>query len=241
MNCYEYAQSVLISKPLKKSTSQEYLSVCRSLKMDQIEYPPNASQLTNLLEGVFNINTRRKCAIAIKSIYGIKVKVPSPVPLELDLPDFEDLNEVIKGTRYEMYGLLMLHAGFRIGETLVKQPMKGNAILINRQKTIDGDLTTSKSEGLVVIPDWLQDLYRDWEPTHHYNTVYLGLKRLFIRNGFPQMTPLKLRHSYATYYSMKIPPEALRKQMRHKRIATAMQYYVHIKEQDLVNVMYQEV
>jgi hypothetical protein len=34
MNCYEYAQSVLISKPINKSTSQEYLSVCRSLKMD---------------------------------------------------------------------------------------------------------------------------------------------------------------------------------------------------------------
>ena len=85
MNCYEYAQSVLIYKPLKKSTSQEYLSVCRSLKMDQIEYPPNASQLTNLLKGVFNINIRRKCAIAIESIYGIKVKVPSPVPLQLGI------------------------------------------------------------------------------------------------------------------------------------------------------------
>ena len=240
MNCYEYAQSVLISKPLKKSTSQEYLSVCRSLKMDQIEYPPNASQLTNLLEGIFNLHTRKTSAIDIKSIYGIKVKVPSPVPLELDLPDFEDLNEVIKGTRYEMYALLMLHAGFRIGETLVKQPIKGNAILINRQKTIDGELTTSKSEGLVVVPGWLLELYKDWEPTHHYNTVYLGLKRLFVRNGFQFMTPHKLRHSYATYYSMKIPPEALRKQMRHKRIATAMQYYVHIKEQDLVNVMFQE-
>ena len=85
MNCYEYAQSVLIYKPIKKSTSQEYLSVCRSLKMDQIEYPPNASQLTNLLKGVFNINIRRKCAIAIESIYGIKVKVPSPVPLQLGI------------------------------------------------------------------------------------------------------------------------------------------------------------
>jgi integrase/recombinase XerD len=208
--------------------------------MDQIEYPPNASQLTNLLEGVFNVNTRRKCAIAIKSIYGIKVKVPSAVPLELDLPNFEDLNEVIKGTRYEMYALLMLHAGFRIGETLVKQPIKGNAILINRQKTIDGELTTSKSEGLVIVPEWLLERYEDWEPTLHYNTVYLGLKRLFVRNGFSLMTPHKLRHAYATYYSMKIPPEALRKQMRHKRIATAMQYYVHIKQEDLIGVMYKK-
>ena len=32
--------------------------------------------------------------------------------------------------------------------------------------------------------------------------------------------------------------EALRKQMRHKRIATAMQYYVHIKEDDLMKAMY---
>lgn len=238
MNCYEYAQSVLISKPIKKSTSQEYLSVCRSLKMDQIEYPPNASQLTNLLESVFNVNTRRKCAIAIKSIYGIKVKVPSPVPLELDLPDFEELNEIIKGTRYEMYALLMLHAGFRIGETLIKQPIKGNAIVINRQKTIDNELTTAKSEGPVIVPDWLLERYKEWTPTHHYNTVYLGLKRLFKRNGMDFMTPHKLRHSYATYYSMKMPPEALRRQMRHKRIATAMQYYVHIREEDLINVMY---
>lgn len=238
MNCYEYAQSVLPNKAIKKSTSYEYLSVCRSLKLNEIEYPPTKQQLTDLLSGVFNVNTRRKCAIAIKSIFDIKVKTPSPAPLELDLPPFEMLDEIVRHSRYEMYGLLMLHAGFRLGETLVKQPIKGNAIHINRQKTIDNELTTAKSEGLVIVPDWLLERYKEWEPTHHYNTIYLGLKRLFKRNEIGFMTPHKLRHAYATYYSMKMPPEALRRQMRHKRITTAMQYYVHIREEDLINVMF---
>jgi hypothetical protein len=35
-----------------------------------------------------------------------------------------------------------------------------------------------------------------------------------------------------------MPPEALRRQMRHKRITTAMQYYVHVRGEDLINVMY---
>ena len=238
MNCYEYAQSVLPNKAIKKSTSYEYLSVCRSLKLSEIEYPPTKQQLTDLLSTVFNVNTRRKCAIALKSLFDIKVKVPSPTPLELDLPDFDKLDEIIRHSRYEMYGLLMLHAGFRLGETLVKQPIKGNAIWINRQKTIDNELTTAKSEGLVIVPEWLLERYKDWEPHHHYNTIYLGLKRLFRRNEMGFMTPHKLRHAYASYYAHKMPPEALRRQMRHKRVTTAMQYYVHIKEEDLMKAMW---
>ena len=65
--------------------------------------------------------------------------------------------------------------------------------------------------------------------------TYLGHSKNGI--GFPELTPHKLRHMYATFYATKLPPSALQKQLRHSSIETTMSYYVHIKEELISNVL----
>jgi integrase len=54
---------------------------------------------------------------------------------------------------------------------------------------------------------------------------------------FPNLSPHKLRHMYATYYATKVPPSTLMKQLRHSSVTTTMAYYVHIDENHLMNVL----
>jgi len=237
-HCLDYAQSVLSEKPIKDVTYRNYLSVCKSLKLDHIPYPPSAQQLTSLLSTVTNPNSKRAKAIVLKSIFGIKIKVKASQSLHIDLPPFEELHELVSNCRWNMYGLLMLHAGFRLGETLVKQPIKGNYVNVTIQKDAFNCITNSKSQGLVLIPPFLLEQYVSWTPTHHYHSIQLGFQRLFKKAGMEQMTPHKLRHAYATYYADKMSPEALRRQLRHSDIATTMKYYVQVNEKDLLRVMY---
>jgi integrase len=55
--------------------------------------------------------------------------------------------------------------------------------------------------------------------------------------GFPNLTPHKLRHMYATYYATRFPPSVLQKQLRHSSIETTMSYYVHIKDDLILDVL----
>ena len=65
--------------------------------------------------------------------------------------------------------------------------------------------------------------------------TYLGHGKNGI--GFPNLTPHKLRHMYATYYATKLPPSVLQKQLRHSNIETTMSYYVHVKDDLILNVL----
>jgi len=241
MNAMEFALTEINNKSIKTSTKREYLSICKNLGLEKLEMPLNLQEITQILAGIYNDNSRRKCAIALRSIYGLKIRISSASPAELDLPPFEQLHEIIQNSRnYAMYGNLMLHCGMRIGETVVKQPVKGNVIVVNRQKNGYNEITSSKSSGPVVAPGWLLERYADWEPAHHYNTVYLGITRLFRKYGLPQITCHKLRHAYASHYSQLLSPEALRKQMRHRNVQTTMSYYVHVSEEMIQSALFGE-
>ena len=234
MNAMEFALTEINKKTIKTSTKREYLSICKNLGLENLEMPLNPQEITQILAGIYNDNSRRKCAIALRSIYGLKIRITSASPAELNLPGFEVLHEIIQSSRhYAMYGNLMLHCGMRIGETVVKQPIKGSLIIVNRQRNGYNEVTSSKSSGPVVAPPWLLERYQDWEPKHHYNTVYLGITRLFRKHGHANMTCHKLRHAYASHYSQVLSPEALRKQMRHRNVQTTMSYYVHVSENDI--------
>lgn len=54
---------------------------------------------------------------------------------------------------------------------------------------------------------------------------------------FPNLSPHKLRHMYATYYATKLPPIVLQKQLRHSKLETTMAYYVHIDENHVLDVL----
>jgi integrase len=138
---------------------------------------------------------------------------------------------------------LMLHAGLRIGETQYKHQIVKNSINVEFQRIYyDNSVQTAKTQGLVVLPNWLLEEYRDWKVNvnshrtlREWMGTYLGHSKNGI--GFPSLTPHKLRHMYATYYATKLPPSVLQKQLRHSSIETTMSYYVHIKEEQILNVL----
>jgi integrase len=141
-----------------------------------------------------------------------------------------------------MYANLMLHGGLRISETMIKHKIIKNSINIEFQRVAhDNSIQKAKTTGLVILPNWLLDEYKDWDvdcSSHRclkdWFSIYFKSK---VGIGFPSLSPHKLRHMYATYLATKVPPSVLQKQMRHSKIETTMNYYVHVDEGHLLNVL----
>jgi hypothetical protein len=137
----------------------------------------------------------------------------------------------------------MLHAGLRIGETQYKHQILKNSINIEFQRIFyDNSVQTAKTQGLVVLLDWLLAEYKDWKvdvSTHRilrdWMWTYFGHEKNGI--GFPNLIPHKLHHMYSTYYATKFPPSVLQKQLRHSSIETTMSCYVNIKNYLILNVL----
>lgn len=138
-----------------------------------------------------------------------------------------------------MYFNLMLHAGLRVGETMVKHKMTKSGFDVQFQKIkCNNSIQPAKTTGAVVLPLWLYEEYVDWTPldlAHHSLRDYL--KREIRKSLFPYLTPHKFRHIYASHYAFKLPIAALKKQMRHSDIKTTMTYYTHVKESDILQVL----
>ena len=87
-----------------------------------------------------------------------------------DLPDFEEVSSIIQRpknkyqARCRMYANLMLHAGLRIGETQYKHQIVKNSINVEFQRIYhDNSVQTAKTQGLVVLPNWLLEEYKIWK------------------------------------------------------------------------------
>ena len=141
-----------------------------------------------------------------------------------------------------MYANLMLHAGLRIGETMYKHKVIKNSIHVEFQRIAhDNSIQKAKTVGQVLLPDWLMDEYRDWEVDCSSHRCLRDWFHIYFHSKegipFPNLSPHKLRHMYATYYATKVPPSTLMKQLRHSSVTTTMAYYVHVDENHLMNVL----
>ena len=240
MKCHEYAQQQIATKILKYNSVVSYQNIVKKVIPADMEMPLTEQQAHQLLSKIVNPNTRRGMTIAINSIFGFNLKRPKPVKWEGHIPDFDTLDALIQSSpRIRMYGNLMLHAGFRLSETLVKQRIKGMGIIVESQLQRNGEIDSAKSMGQVIPPTWLLDEYRDWQPKYiNANSLSLMFFRLFRKNGMEDMSAHKLRHAFATHYAKKMSVEALRKQMRHTSINTTMAFYVHVSDEDIASVMH---
>ncbi|WP_104524952.1 tyrosine-type recombinase/integrase [Blastococcus atacamensis] len=132
-----------------------------------------------------------------------------------------------------MWGLAMLIAGLRLGESCANQPIRGNVISVDRQRLPDGTISTPKTAGPVVIPDWFADEYRHHDFTRAANTVYVGIRRAGRKAGM-DLTPHVLRHAFATHLvNSSASPEVLRRQMRHHDVSVSLRFYVHTTQADV--------
>lgn len=88
-----------------------------------------------------------------------------------------------------------------------------------------------------MLPAWLCDEYKVFQPAHCANTVYVGIKRAGRRAGL-ELNPHQLRHAFATnLVRFGASPEVLRRQMRHHDVVVSLRYYVQTTQADIEAVM----
>jgi integrase len=248
-NCKEYAQYALENKQLASSTRKEWTMLINRLPLDQFPYPPKEIDLWNMVNTRYpNPRTKRSTIATLNILLGTTMKVGRESHPIFDLPDFEEVDAYIQTPknkyqkRVQMYANLMLHAGLRIGETMYKHKVIKNSIHVEFQRVAhDNSIQKSKTVGQVLLPDWLMDEYRDWEVDCSSHRCLKDWFYIYFHSKegipFPNLSPHKLRHMYATYYATKVPPSTLMKQLRHSSVTTTMAYYVHIDENHLMNVL----
>lgn len=106
-------------------------------------------------------------------------------------------------------------------------------MLVDRQLLPNGTLSSAKSSGPVVVPEWFAAEYAQWNPKVTRNTVYLGLQRIG-RNAEIEVTPHALRHKFATeLVNNGCSPEILRRQLRHHNVQTSLKFYVQTTTDDV--------
>ncbi|BAH55218.1 hypothetical protein ROP_69710 [Rhodococcus opacus B4] len=194
--------------------------------------------LHNRLQTVINPATRNKHAIALRSMLGVPLKVTSSPQRVYDLAALDVIHTTLNESRYRMYGFSMLYAGLRLGEASVKQRIKGNVLLVDRQRIPNGTITTAKSAGPVHVPAWFAQEYVDWEPSITRNNIYLGLQRTGKRASI-HLSPHSLRHKFASeLVKAGCPPNILKNQMRHHDVQVSLKYYVQHTSEDYSEVVH---
>jgi len=232
----DVAQQNLANKQVKASTVYHYLSTLRCLDLCEVPIEQaTVGFLHNRLQTVLNQSTRNKHAIALRSMLGVQLKVSKGQPRIYTLAPLTTIHQAIESSRYKMYGFSMLYAGLRLGESVVKQRISGNVLLVDRQMLPNGTLSSAKSSGPVVVPEWFAAEYAQWNPKVTRNTVYLGLQRVG-RNADIEVTPHALRHKFATeLVNNGCSPEILRRQLRHHSVQTSLTFYVQTTTDDVEN------
>jgi hypothetical protein len=230
----------LASRAIKESTHKEYLGTIRNLGLEATPFEEvTVAMLTGRLNRVLNPLTRRKHSINLRAALGVPVPCARPVQKVYQLPDLETLHQALAHSAYAMYGFSMLYAGLRIGESLVKQRQEGCVLYVDRQRTPDGHVTTSKTQGPVFLPEWFAEAYETFEPCRCSNTVYVGIRRAGTKAGLA-LNPHQLRHAFATnLVRAGASPDILRRQMRHHDVTVSLRYYVQTTDADIESVMAQ--
>ncbi|MEU3599900.1 tyrosine-type recombinase/integrase [Streptomyces sp. NPDC006798] len=239
----QFATITLSERLLRKSTADSYMQTIRHLGMD--ETPMEDVSLRFLHERlltVTNVNTKRKHTVALRSIFrdylpNIKeLKIGKSVPRVYDFPTEEVMRSVIEASPYRFYGLLMMFAGLRVGEAcaVTSKDIKGNVLKVHRQRDEDGTLVLAKTQGEVIVPDWLAVEIKK----HVAKVVTPGAVReslwRYAQKQETHVNPHLFRHWYATrLVKNKVNPEISRQQLRHSDLKTTLGYYAQVEKSDI--------
>lgn len=234
-NAQEFAQYVLMTKRLAPSTKDNWQRMIKYLNLDQYSMPISDDDIYEIAERYSNPRTKKGVILTLNAIFGTKAKSGKQIPLQLDLPTLPEVSEYFNNCDMRMYFNLMLHAGLRIGETMVKHKMTKSGIDVQFQRLkFDNSIHKAKTTGLVVLPDWLYEEYKSWEPLPYvHHSIRERLKNRIRKSPWPYLSPHKFRHMYASHYAFIMPIAGLQRQMRHSSVKTTMEYYTHIKEADI--------
>lgn len=239
-SCLEVAIERLENRAIRDSTYRNYLNTLKALEIEDVPFSSLTVRSVNQkLLTIMTESTRKKHATNIRAMFGIHVAVPRVKQKKYDLPTVEEVHEAFAESPYRIHAFSMLYAGMRIGESVVKQPINGNVITIDRQRTPQNLILPPKSAGPVVVPAWFAKEYRETEEfNRHHATIYTGIRRRGLKMLGIKMNPHMLRHLFATnLVEMGASPRVLQAQMRHGNVRISLEYYVHTRQQDIESLM----
>jgi integrase len=231
--------AIAMEKGLRQSTVLSYERLLGRLGiLDEVEV--SQEDVLSRLWTIDNPNTRRAAVIALRSVFGWRIKIPRGVPRRYDLPDEDTLRLALMTSPHEVRGLLMMYAGLRIGEAsaVTMQSVSGDRLTVDKQviqlrrtghPTVTRIGPVKSSEATVIIPHWLTGLVATLEGTEKPDCVRESLRRAGRKVGIG-LTPHMLRHWYATTMLERgVPLPLVQQQMRHSDIAVTLRTYVQYR------------
>lgn len=242
----EFALTTLATRQIRQSTVDSYLSC---VVYDDLWDEPMANLSLQLIyertQEQLNQNTRRKHTIAYRSIFRDmpwirELKIPASIPRVYEFPSEETIRFAMMMSPFELQGLLMMYGGLRPGEAcaMSNQDLKGNILMVHKQRIKNGRMVTAKTAGQVVLPQWLASRLANHEPT----IITSGsLRESLWRNGRKvgiHMNPGMLRHWYISkMVNNKVSPKIAQKQARHSDVQTTLKYYTNFSKEQLDTVV----
>jgi integrase len=253
----DYLDQVIKSRPYKYSTKQSLIRDVKRLGIEDLDTSEITSALIrDKVDCIPNHNSRRRLYITARSIFkdlGVCQDLPKMEGISriYDLPEMEDLHELIDQSKYRLQLFLCMYAGLRVGEACAVTPSKleGNYLNVNEAYSQDGlHLGSPKTYGKVLLPDWLAEEVRNMKDENFW---HIGMTTKLVsgsiyklsRNrkwkaltGNKPVNPHMLRHFYATEMIKRgVNPEIVRRQMRHKNVSTTLRIYTQIRSEELEN------
>jgi len=251
----DYLDQVIKSRPYKYSTKQSLIRDVKRLGIMDLDTGEITSALIrDKVDCIPNHNSRRRLYITARSIFkelGVCQDLPKMEGISriYDLPEKEDLHNLIEQSKYRLQLFLCMYAGLRVGEACAVTPAKleGNYLNVNEAYSQDGlYLGSPKTYGKVLLPDWLADEVRCmkaddfWQIGMTTKLVSGSIYKLSRNRKWKALTgnkpvnPHMLRHFYATEMIKRgVNPEIVRRQMRHKNVSTTLRIYTQVRTEEL--------
>ena len=252
----DYLDQVIKSRPYKYSTKQSLIRDIKRLGIADLDTGEITSALIrDTVDCIPNHNSRRRLYITARSIFkdlGVCQDLPKMEGISriYDLPEMEDLHQLIEQSKYRLQLFLCMYAGLRVGEACAVTPSKleGDYLNVNEAYSQDGlHLGSPKTYGKVLLPEWLAGEVRnmkDEDIWHIGMTTKLVSGSIYklSRNrkwktlvGDKPVNPHMLRHFYATEMIKRgVNPEIVRRQMRHKNVSTTLRIYTQVRSDELI-------
>jgi len=251
----DYLDQVIKSRPYKYSTKQSLIRDVKRLGIMDLDTSEITSALIrDTVDCIPKHKSRRRLYITARSIFkdlGVCQDLPKMEGISriYDLPEMEDLHNLIEQSKYRLQLFLCMYAGLRVGEACAVTPSKleGNYLNVNEAYSQDGlHLGSPKTYGKVLLPDWLADQVRNmknedfWKIGMTTKLVSGSIYKLSRNRKWKALTgnkpvnPHMLRHFYATEMIKRgVNPEIVRRQMRHKNVSTTLRIYTQVRTDEL--------
>ncbi len=237
-----------LERGLRDTTLRSYETLLNRLDLlDREVSSVSREELLDLVWTLDNVNTRRATVIAMRSVFGIPLKIPKGIPRRYDLPDEDTLRIALMTSPHEMRGLLMMYAGLRVGEAcaVTYRDVHGDRLTVDKQvqqlhrtgRPVSIRIGPVKaSEASVIVPHWLSERLDGYDRTDVPSRVRESLRRAGRKVGI-HLNPHMLRHWYATTMIERgVPLSLVSKQMRHSDVAVTLRAYSEHKDSQIHDV-----